>query len=158
MKQNAGKCHGQNGFTLIEVICALLLIGILTAVALVRITGTSDFDRNSQLEVIKGHLRLAQARAISSGTPCGIHFTPPTSYYMFQGTGSTTPLLLPGENNATVNLATKKSILTIASVTPNSLANRITFDVFGSPGAATATITTNDGQIITVTKNTGFIP
>ena len=145
--------HNHQGFTMIEVIAVLVIMGILAVVAAVKMSNTSDYDLGSQVEVVKGHLRLAQAKALSSGSPWGIHFANSTSYYLFQGTGSTTPVIIPGEENATVNLVSKKTKLT---VTPPA-GGRITFDQYGSPGAATITINTNGGTI-TLTQNTGFIP
>ena len=144
--------HSNQGFTMIEVIAVLVILGILAVVAAVKMSNTSDYDLSSQVEVVKGHLRLAQAKALSSGSPWGIHFANSTSYYLFQGTGSTTPVLLIGEDNAIVNLVTKKSALQITSAP-----QRIEFDAYGSPGGTTLTITTNGGNI-TITKNTGFIP
>lgn len=137
---------------MMETIAVLLIIGIIAAVVVSRMGDTSAYDLASQLEVLKGQLRYAQSRAMSSNSPWGINITSSTTYYLFQGTGSTTPVLLPGEDAATVSLTNKKSALTISSG-----AQRITFDGYGSPGTTTLTITTNGGNI-TVTKNTGFIP
>ncbi len=47
-------------------------------------------------------------------------------------------------------------VLSVVQVTPPD-GNKIAFDSFGSPGAATITLNTTAGNI-TVTKNTGFIP
>ena len=147
---------------MIELIAVLIIIGIAAAVAAVRMTSTSAYDLASQFEVVKGHLRYAQTRAMNSNLIVwGINFTDSTHYYLFQGTGSTTPVQLPGEDSVTINLNTKKSGLTITTPV------RITFNEFGSPCAATgtppapltadATVTTSGGTI-TVTRNTGFIP
>jgi type II secretory pathway pseudopilin PulG len=152
VKQARGKITGTAGFTMVEAIAVLLIIGIITAVVASRIGDTSSYDLSSQVEVVKGHLRLAQSRAMGSGVPWGINFDSATTYYLFQGDGSTTPVQLLGEDGATVSLTAKKSGLTIASA-----AQRVTFDAYGSPGASTITVTTNGGNI-TVTKNTGFIP
>ncbi len=141
-----------SGFTMIEIVAVLLIIGIVTAFVVSRIGFTTAYDLSSQMEVVKAHLRLAQSRAMGSSSPCGINFVTSTTYYLFEGTGSTTPLQILGEDSATVNLTTKKSGLTI-----NSAPQRITFDAYGSPGTTTVIITTNGGDI-TVTKNTGFIP
>jgi hypothetical protein len=89
---------------------------------------------------------------MGASSPWGINFPTSTTYYLFQGSGSTIPVQLLGEDDATVNLTTKKSGLTI-----NSAPQRITFDAYGSPGTATVTVTTSGGNIV-VTKNTGFIP
>jgi prepilin-type N-terminal cleavage/methylation domain-containing protein len=163
MKQTARNAFGfgQGGFTMIEVVAVLVIIGIVSAVAAVRMSGTSSYDLASQVEVVKGHLRYAQTRAMNSNLVVwGINFNSTTTYYLFQGVGSTTPVLLPGEDSATISLTAKKSALTITPV-------RITFNEFGSPCAASgtppapltadATVTTNGGTI-TVTKNTGFMP
>lgn len=163
MSATTEKTSRKGGFTVIEVIAVLIIIGIVAAVAAVRISDRSTYDLVSQLEVVKGHLRYAQTRAMNSNTVVwGINFTNSTRYYLFQGTGSTTPVLLPGEENATIDLAAKNSGLTITNAPV-----RVTFNEFGSPCAASGTppapltadvtITTNHATI-TVTRNTGFIP
>jgi prepilin-type N-terminal cleavage/methylation domain-containing protein len=140
------------GFTMMEIIAVLLVIGIVAAVVVSRMGDTGNFDLASQLEVLKGHLRYAQSRAMSSNSVWGINITSTTTYYLFEGAGSTTPVHILGEDNATVSLTAKKSALTISSAP-----QRITFDGYGSPGTTTLTVATNGGNI-TVTKNTGFIP
>ncbi|GAB6267956.1 MAG: hypothetical protein STSR0002_06970 [Smithella sp.] len=154
MIQNLRQTRGQRGFTMIEIISVLLIIGIIAIVAVVRLSSTSAYDLASQLEVLKAHLRLAQTRAMSASSPWGICFPSPSTYYMFEGDGSTTPVFIPGENSATVDLTAKKSAL---SITSTATIPRVTFDEYGSPGNVTLTITTNGGDI-SVTKNTGFIP
>jgi len=146
--------QNQRGFTMIEVVTVLLIIALLAVVAVVRLSGTSSYDLTSQVEVLKTHLRLAQARAMSAGSPWGICFPSSTTYYMFEGDGSTAPVPIPGEDSATVDLTVKKSALIITSA---GEIPRVTFDAYGSPGNATLTVTTNGGDI-TITKNTGFIP
>jgi len=155
MKQTGSKFKGRSGFTLVEVICVLVLVGIIALVAIARVMSTRDVDLATQLEVVKGHLRIAQSKAMSAGSPWGINFNSSTTYYLFQGIGSTNPILLPGDNSANniVDLTAKNSALTI---TPPS-SNPVTFDAYGSPGPNTITITTNGGSI-TITRNTGFIP
>ena len=152
MKRSRKRAVGEGGFTLIEIIAVLLILGILAAVVASRMAETSQYDLVSQVEVVKGHLRLAQSRAMGSGSHWGIHFATAKTYYLFAGDGSTTPVRLLGEEQDTVNLTTKQSGLSV-----DSAPQRITFDAYGSPGTTTLTVTTNGGNI-TVTKNTGFIP
>jgi MSHA pilin protein MshC len=150
MKMVENNFKNQRGFTMIEVISVLIIIGILAAVVIIRMTNTREYDLSSQVEVIKNHLRLAQSRAMGTGSPWGINFNTATTYYLFQGIESNTPIHLVGEKSNTIDLTEKKSSLT---VTPT----RITFDAHGSPGSNTINLVTNAGNI-TITKNTGFIP
>jgi MSHA pilin protein MshC len=149
--------NNKHGFTMMEVIAVLLIIGIIAAVVVSRMGDTSSYDLAAQMEVVRAHLRLAQSRAMSSGSPCGICFNSAKTYYLFQGDGSTTEVQLPGEDDKIVNLTTKKSGLTIDAIGSVPPPQRITFDAYGSPGTMTVTVNTNGGDII-VTKNTGFIP
>ena len=152
MRQSVKRAVGNRGFTMIEVIAVLLILAVVAAVVMYRMGDTRSYDLAAQVEVIKAHLRLAQSRAMNSGSNWGIYFESTTTYYLFQDTAQTTPVLLLGEDNATVNLTTKGSGLTV-----NSAPRRITFDAYGSPGTTTITVTTNGGNI-TITKNTGYIP
>jgi MSHA pilin protein MshC len=140
------------GFTLIEIVAVLIIIGIVSAVAVARMMDTSQTDLISQVDVVKNHLRYAQARAMSTGRPWGVTFSSSTAYFLFDGAAPSTHVLFLGESNATVNLTAKGSKLTI-----NSAPQTVTFDAYGSPGTTTITVSTNGGSI-TVTKNTGFIP
>jgi prepilin-type N-terminal cleavage/methylation domain-containing protein len=141
------------GFTIIEVISVLLILGIVSAVVVSRIDNLDSYDLSSQVEVVKNHLRYAQSRAMGSANPWGIHFDSATTYYLFQGENPTTQISLPGENSSLVDLAGKNSKLIITPPNPD----RITFDEFGSPGTNTITISTNGGNIV-ITRYTGFIP
>ncbi len=146
-----------DGFTIIEVIAVLLIIGITAAIAVARMGDTSVYDLHSQVEIIKSHLRYAQSRAMATGSVWGVNFTSATTYHLFDGTAPGTPVNFLGEDDPTVDLAAKNSNVTIS---PDS--QTVTFDAYGSPGDTTLTLTiaTAGGRSmdITVTKNTGYIP
>lgn len=146
--------NSNKGFTLVELISVLIIIGIVSAVILVRMYHTEAYDLLAQLEVVKSHLRYAQSKAMSSGSSWGIHFDSSQTYYLFDASAPATPVRMLGEQDAVINLGTggKQSSLSITSA-PQT----ITFDAYGSPGSTTLTVSTNAGDI-TITKNTGFIP
>lgn len=54
-----------NGFTLIELVLVLVIIGILAAVAIPRLPVGSDFESSLQARNLAGLLRLAQLRAMN---------------------------------------------------------------------------------------------
>ena len=47
------------GFTIIEVVAVLLILGILSAIALSRMPNVDQFYLPSQVEAVKNHLRYA---------------------------------------------------------------------------------------------------
>lgn len=55
----------QRGFTLVEIIVVIILLGILSAVALPRLQGTSDYQAYSLRSTILGSLKLAQKTALA---------------------------------------------------------------------------------------------
>ena len=138
-----------NGFTLLEVICVLLLIGIVTTVVLSR-TMDHSVELIAEMEVVKGHLRYAQARAMNSSQSWGINFS--SSSYTLEENGATSVTALPGLNGA---------ICTLAEGTLSSSVNPIIFNQWGNPGATPITVTisdSNESQSFTISPLTGFIP
>lgn len=142
-----------NGFSLIEVVTVLLLLGILAAVVVVRMMDTGVVDLSSQLDVVKNHLRYAQSKALSTGSDWGITFETDKRYFLYKKTDPTTRVPFVGEEDSTVDLEAKKSNLRITSY---ASVPKIEFDPYGSPGTSTFTVTTNGGDIV-VTRNTGYI-
>jgi len=146
-----GGFGGQGGFTLFEIVMVLLILGIISYFAATRLFSDDVPTQATELELVKNHLRYAQSRAMNSESSWGIKFGSATRYWLFKGTEENTVIRLPGVESA-------DGVMQLGSiqVTPPS-GNKIAFDSFGSPGAATITLSTTAGSI-TVTKNTGFIP
>jgi len=146
-----GRFCGQGGFTLFEIIMVLLLLGLVSYFAATRLFSDDIPTQAAELELLKNHLRYAQSRAMNSESSWGIKFGSSTRYWLFKGTEENTVIRLPGVESSD-GVMELRSI----QVTPPS-GNKITFDSFGSPGAATIVLNTTAGSI-TVTKNTGYIP
>jgi prepilin-type N-terminal cleavage/methylation domain-containing protein len=150
--------NGINGFTVIEIVAVLIVLGILAAVAVSRFS-TIDADTISDFEKVKSHLRFAQAKAMAnSEVRWGIQFSG-TTYSLFgdiNGNGSIDSgerFVLPGEE--TLN----------APLESLSATGIVAFDWWGSPFSDIACNTPRAGgsfslgsKTITITPETGFIP
>lgn len=139
------------GFTVLEIVAVIIVIGILSAVAFSRISSTQSYSSLSEADILKMHLRYAQLRALGDDATWGISFAG-GSYTLLRG-GSTAPYNLPNEDSPTHTLPTGLSVT----------GDTVTFDEWGIPVDASETALTNPinitlgGQTITVTKETGFI-
>jgi len=148
------------GFTIIEVLAVLMLMSIVAAIAIVSAPSFSSYQTTPEAEVIKGHLRYAQTRAMDTSTIWGITFAG-GSYTLFNNITGSNPIL-PGVSSST---ATLPSGMTITAGT-------VSFDTWGTPYTDTgATSAQNTGgyrsfnltlgtttALIQVSDNTGFIP
>ena len=148
-KNKLGLLRKEQGFTLFEIIAILLLISIVTVTIVSRRTGNST-DLIAAAEVLKGHLRYAQSRAMSLDQRWDINFVGNT-YTLRQNTVPSG--ILPGESG---NMVTLPPGIGIAATV-----NPVTFNSkWGIPGASSA-VTLNDGTnsvTIIITSETGFIP
>jgi len=130
------KKKNDSGFTLVEIIVVLVIIGIIAAVVIGSVMGTSETSRVSQESVIKNHIRYAQSMAMKRGAIWGIKCDG-AAYWLFRTNAPDTPanqVVLPGENNAQVSLANKNFTMTAFTVF---------FDVNGRPYTAYTDETTN---------------
>ncbi|MEO5359140.1 MAG: prepilin-type N-terminal cleavage/methylation domain-containing protein [Nitrospirota bacterium] len=140
----------EKGFTLIEVVALLVVVGVLAAVVISYSSTPETYQVVSELETLRTHLRYAQLKAMShlNGTTWGISVG--GSSYQLYNNGAASAIPLPGDTTAT---HTFPSGVTATTTT-------ITFDDWGSPGTADITVTLTKGgysQSIRVTKNTGFM-
>ncbi|MBF0487192.1 MAG: prepilin-type N-terminal cleavage/methylation domain-containing protein [Nitrospirae bacterium] len=149
----------ERGFTLIEIIAVLILMGIVAVVVAAKYSSPDVYAVSSELETLKTNLRFAQLKAMNEldGTTWGIKFSATSnavSYALIKTTGGvqSSPVLLPGDSTATHTLT--------SGITATTTVNPIVFDNWGSPGTASITIGLTNSAFspsATVTKNTGFI-
>jgi len=149
-----------SGFTLIEVITVLFIMGVIAAVVIARGTATDEYKLKSQAEALKSHIRYVQMRAMNADPPTGgvcnaafgISCTGGT-YSMFKNCDTTSKVILPGAEGDTI------------STDLNLTQPIVTFDRWGVPytdnnatSLAITDITLNSSENIIITKNTGFVP
>ncbi|MDO9515296.1 MAG: type II secretion system protein [Syntrophales bacterium] len=155
--------RGSRGFTLVEVIAVLIVIGILTGVAVVTLFSTDTYTTKSQLAMVKAHLRYAQARAIHSDSACGIKFAGTRShdgrtysnYWFFTDGDDTTKIKFQVEDDSRYVVVFSDGSVGVWPLAISTVAT-VEFDEWGSPGSTSITISTDAGNIV-VTKNTGYI-
>jgi len=144
------KRHRESGFTLIEIIAVLVIIGVLAAMAATRMPSLDSYDVVKETEILKNHLRYAQIRAMSHDETWGILIAGNT--YTLRKNYADAVINLPNEDSAS---HTMESGISLASTV-----SEISFNAKGSPGDTTITITVTGSELtktFTITRNTGFI-
>ena len=152
-----------SGFTIIEVVAVLIVMGIITAFAVGRVADNKP-ELIAQKEVLKVHLRYAQSRAMNSNDNYGIESNGNT-YWLFR-VSSVNRVNFPGEQLDHIDLAALGLSLAMTDgsiVCFNSKGVPYTdFDTdnAGNLQAPDRTLTLSSGsdnESIIITKNTGFI-
>ncbi|MCP3941890.1 MAG: type II secretion system protein [Desulfobacteraceae bacterium] len=140
------------GFTLIEVVAVLVMIGIISAVIMAR-ANTMNADVIGDIAMVKSHLRYAQGRAMANDANTWSIVFAGSSYALFRGA---VKKALPGGNGLDISFA--------PSLSSNET---VAFDWWGAPYYTDAglTLPKTDGSLalgggntIIITPVTGFIP
>jgi prepilin-type N-terminal cleavage/methylation domain-containing protein len=127
------KAFDNKGFTLIEVIAVLIILGIIGVVAASRV-GSNSNDVIPQRDILKSHIRYAQLKALGDDkNTWSITFNNANSYTLncTPGTASTCPPTtnLPSEDGSGHDFSKYGISVAVADANP---ASKIIFDHWGS--------------------------
>ncbi len=117
---------GDRGFTLIEIIMVLLILGVLSYFVATRLFSGDSPDQNAEMELVKNHLRYAQARAMNTEARWGIKFEP-TRYWLYKDPATGTIVRLPG-------VETTDGAVVLSRIQLSGYPATVSFDYVGSPG------------------------
>ncbi len=152
------------GFTLIELIMVLVMLGVLAVFASSRVFNRGDFDARGFHDATLGYLRYAQKTAIAQRRTVCVSFS--SNSVALRVANNAATLDCAGANGGVLNGPDGKAALTSTQATYNSGAApaAFNFDGLGQPvngtGAAIAAQSisvTNSGRTITVEAATGYV-
>jgi len=134
------KWRSDNGFTAIEAIIVIIIIGILASVLVYRLNVSRGTGITVAADQLIADIRYIQAKAMGTGVPQSITFTVGSGTYNLPGE----PKRLPG------------GITVISTTLPD---NSLTFNTLGEPafGNTDRTITLSGSRTLTVYGITGKV-
>ena len=139
-----------HGFTLIEMIAVLIILGVISTVILSRVPSVSDYEMRGELDTLKGHVRYAQACAMGSNSTWKLDILSSSSYSLVNADALN--VYFPATESYIVTL----EALNISSISGPAPPGAVSFDGFGSPGSSDVLIETSSGNF-TITANTGYL-
>ncbi len=158
LTRNTGRSRG---FTLVELVVVIVIVGVMALVAIPRFIGVDSFKSRGFYDEATGVVRYAQKTAIAwRSTPIFVCVTA-TGVRAGTAIGCATPLTHPTSGGALV--ANVPSGVTLSTVTCGSpTPGTLIFDGLGRPGAAMtitvcSTIAGDPARQIVVEAETGYV-
>lgn len=144
----------QGGFTLVELVVTLIVIGILAVAALPRLFDRRDFDARAFLDQTAAALRYAQKAAIAQRrTVCATFAASSVVLTIRSAAGAgacDTPLAGPAGG-------APYTVVASGSVTFSPVPAALSFDAEGRPSAAVNIVIAQAPTAIDVTAETGYV-
>ncbi|MEC5386077.1 type II secretion system protein [Uliginosibacterium sp. H3] len=157
MCANPGRANAVQGFTMIELITVMILLGIIAAVAMPRFASRGDFDVLGFRQQTMQALRFAQKTAIAKRRPVCVSQTAGALTLTFADAYGAAAC-----NTAVLNPATGSAYLQPVPSGVGITALNFTYDPLGRPsfGAAQTLNVTSSGattQSIVIEAETGYV-
>lgn len=155
---------GQQGFTIVELVTVMVLVGVLASVALPRFVGRGVFDTRGFLDQSLAAIQYARQQAVAQRRQIcvainggGLSITraplPPPG-----GTCDGTALTNPATGAAYTAAPPVNSNLVISGINGTTLPLILTFDQLGRPNVAAALqISGENNQCLGVEAETGYV-
>lgn len=146
----------QRGFTIVELIMVIVILGIISAVALPRFFDRKSFDERFYFEEVLSSVRYAQKLAVASG--CLVHVKINNSgYALVYGSGACSGIQIkdPSDKSYPINPTSNVSVQSGMELEFNSL-GCITSDSSANCSSGNNTVTVGNFSF-RVHAATGFI-
>lgn len=141
----------QEGFTLLEIVVVLVVLGVVVGIAMVAGLDTTSASVVAEADILRAHLGFVQSLAMANNTAdWSILFS--SGFYSLRRDGLASPVNFPGESSTTHQL--------MAGVNIVGGLGTLDFDQWGAP-AATYTVAFSDGshqEQVSITGGTGLVP
>lgn len=156
-RQSAVKLR-MNGFTMIELVMVLVLIGVLAAFAAPQFLSTGDFNARGFHDETLAYLRYAQKTAIAQRHSVCVTFSATSANLSTDADRNAAT----GTNGCEANLTgprgdTPGSIAARGSVQYSSVPSAVVFDALGQPGAGQTIQVAGSAKHIVVEAATGYV-
>lgn len=136
------------GFTLIEILVVLVILGIAAAMVVPRITGMGDMQASGAARILLADMQYAQNEAIVTQKDVTVTFNTGNGSYVLSNTDGTLthPLNKTPFVTALPSMAGYRNIQMLSANFGGT--NRVTFDSMGSPD--------NGGQVVLSADGNGY--
>jgi len=151
--------HRQTGFTLVELVMVIVVLGILSAVALPKFFEKNTFAERAFFDDTLSAIRYAQKLAVATG--CNVQVSIASNSYIISRQGDSSSVSCPG--GSAYSLAVPHPGTGAASYSGNesgvTLSSSVPSFIFNSLGSVSsnATLTVNGSRTISVIAETGFV-
>ena len=157
-RQGTRNTSKRNGFTLVELVMIIVILGVISIVVVPRLTSISEASVNRDAKLLVNYLTMAQQLAMTRSEPYGVCFDLAGNRYSVSRTDCTDPgNIIPSPENRVDPL--RIGYDAAITISPSGTTS-VFFDYLGRPTPNGLTITLSAGSLsipVTVEANTGFV-